>query len=130
MSKIKYFILTLGLIAGFGLVIVPSYASASGPNVLDPACAGTEAAKSPICKDRNKDKVPAFVKTLVNVLLYVLGAVSVIVIVISGFFYATSGGDAALITKSKNTLLYAVVGLIVALLAYAVVNFVITAFAP
>jgi hypothetical protein len=49
-------------------------------------------------------------------------------IVIGGIRYTTSNGDSAGITSAKNTILYAVVGLIVALLAYAIVNFVLTSF--
>lgn len=124
MKKIKYILLTLGLVAGFGLVAQP--ASAFDP--FGDVCSGA-AATTALCKDRDKEKAPAFVKNLVNVLLYVLGAVSVVVIIFAGIFYTTSNGDAALITKAKNTLLYAVVGLIVAVLAYAIVNFVITSFA-
>jgi biopolymer transport protein ExbB/TolQ len=53
----------------------------------------------------------------------------VIVIFIAGILFATSSGDPALITKSKNALLYAVVGLVVAIMAYAIVNYVIGVFA-
>lgn len=68
------------------------------------------------------------VKTIVNILLYVLGAVAVVMIVIGGVRYATSNGDSSAITGAKNTILYSVVGLVVAMLAYAIVNFVIDAF--
>jgi hypothetical protein len=68
------------------------------------------------------------VKTVVNVILFILGAVAVIMIVIGGVRYTTSGGDAGSVSGAKNTILYAVVGLIVAILAYAIVNFVLTAF--
>lgn len=117
--------LVLGLVASFGLL--PAATVSAAPDVFTDACSGA-AADSPICKDRDKDKAPSFVKTLVNVLLYVLGAVSVVVIIFAGIFYTTSIGDAALVTKAKNTLLYAVVGLIVALGAFAIVNFVLEKF--
>jgi multisubunit Na+/H+ antiporter MnhB subunit len=64
----------------------------------------------------------------VNVLLFILGAVAVIMIVIGGIKYTTSNGDASSVTSAKNTIMYAVVGLIVALMAYAIVNFVIQQF--
>ena len=64
-----------------------------------------------------------------TILLFVIGALSVIMIIIAGLRYVTSGGNTAAITAAKNTLLYAVIGIIVALLAYAVIRFVIGAFA-
>ncbi len=123
MRKIKYILLTLGLISTFGLVALPVHVGATSVN--DEACKID--ANSAICKDSaNADtKVKTFIATLVNTLMFILGAVCVIVIIFAGIFYTTSAGDPALITKAKNTLLYAVVGLIVAIMAYAIVNFVI-----
>jgi hypothetical protein len=65
---------------------------------------------------------------VVNTILYVLGAIAVIMIVIGGIRYVTSGGDASGVTAAKNTILYAVIGLIVAILAFAIVNFVARSF--
>lgn len=67
-------------------------------------------------------------QTITNVLLFILGAISVIMIIIGGLRYVISGGNATAVTAAKNTILYAIVGVIVALLAYAVVNFVLTSF--
>ena len=67
-------------------------------------------------------------QTITNVLLFILGAISVIMIIIGGLRYVISGGNATAVTAAKNTILYAIVGVIVALLAYAIVNFVLTSF--
>ncbi len=72
-------------------------------------------------------KEPVF-KTITNVLLFVIGAVSVIMLVVGGIRYTISAGDSTAVTGAKNTIMYAIVGIVVALLAYAVVNFVIGAF--
>ena len=64
-------------------------------------------------------------KTITNTILYVLGAISVIMLIYGGIRYTLSGGDSAQVTAAKNTIMYAVVGVIVALLAYAIINFVI-----
>lgn len=66
--------------------------------------------------------------TITNVLLFIIGAISVIMLIIGGIRYTVSGGDQAAITSAKNTILYAIVGIIVALLAYAIVNFVVGSF--
>jgi hypothetical protein len=65
---------------------------------------------------------------ITNVMLYVIGAISVIMLIIGGIRYVLSGGDSGAVTNAKNTILYAVVGIIVAILAYAIVNFVISNF--
>lgn len=65
-----------------------------------------------------------------SVLLFIVGAVAVIMIVIGGLRYVISGGDAAQVQSAKNTILYALVGIIIAILAYAAVNFVIASFVP
>lgn len=66
-------------------------------------------------------------QTVVNVLLFIVGAISVIMLIFGGIRYTTSGGDQGSVTAAKNTVMYAVIGIVVAILAYAIVNFVITA---
>lgn len=66
--------------------------------------------------------------TITNVLLFIIGAVSVIMLIIGGIRYTVSGGDSSAVTSAKNTILYAIVGIVVALLAYAIVNFVVGSF--
>ncbi len=65
--------------------------------------------------------------TVVNVLLFVIGAISVIMLIYGGIRYTTSGGNSANVTAAKNTILYAIIGLIVAFLAFAIVNWVLGA---
>ena len=68
-------------------------------------------------------------RTITNVLLFIIGAVSVIMLIIGGFRYVTSQGDSSQVTSAKNTILYAIIGLIIAILAFAVVSFVTDQFA-
>lgn len=63
---------------------------------------------------------------IANILIFLTGAISVIVIIYSGIRYVTSTGDAARVKAAKDTLVYAIVGLIVAIMAYAIVHFVTT----
>ena len=65
-----------------------------------------------------------------SVLLFIVGAIAVIMIVIGGLRYVVSGGDASQVQAAKNTILYSLVGIIIAILAYAAVNFVINSFVP
>ena len=67
---------------------------------------------------------------IVNVALFIIGSISVLMLIYGGIRYTISGGDEKAITSAKNTILYAVVGIVVAVLAYAIVNFVISALMP
>ena len=68
--------------------------------------------------------------TIVNVALFIIGSISVLMLIYGGIRYTISGGDEKAVTSAKNTILYAVVGIVVALLAYAIVNFVLGALLP
>ena len=76
-------------------------------------------------KDLPTDDVPTVAQTIINVLVSAVGIIAVAVIVIGGILYVTSTGDASKAKRAQNTILYGVVGLVVAVLAYAIVNFVL-----
>lgn len=61
---------------------------------------------------------------ILGVVYFVAGIVAVIVIIIAGYIYTTSGGDAGAIKKAKNMILYSVVGIIVILLAFVITQFI------
>ena len=65
------------------------------------------------------------VTTIINGVLGVVGIVAVAVVILGGVNYTTSAGDPAKVTKAKNTIIYGIVGLVIALLAFAIVNFVL-----
>ena len=78
------------------------------------------------CEDSTIDTVASPANKVINTLLYIVGILAVLMIVYGGVQYATSAGDAGKVQKAKNIILYAVVGLLIAILAYAIVNFVVT----
>ncbi len=63
--------------------------------------------------------------TISNTLLFIIGALSVVMLIYGGIRYTISGGNSTAVTAAKNTILYAIVGLIIALLAFALINFVL-----
>ena len=79
-------------------------------------------------KDKGEGQVNGIIKTIVEVLLTAVGAISIIMIVIGGILFALSSGDAQKAAKARSTILYAVVGLIVSVFASAIVNFVFDGF--
>ena len=77
------------------------------------------------CNVQDDDSLMPTLQVIINVALAVLGLVAVVMIIIGGFNYMTSSGDTAKVTKARNTILYGVIGLVIALLAFAIVNFVL-----
>ena len=73
----------------------------------------------------NSPKLESTVKNIINGVLYIIGILAVVMVIFGGVQYTTSGGDQAKVTKAKNTILYGIIGLVIAILAYAIVNFVI-----
>ena len=65
------------------------------------------------------------VQTIIKLAIGIIGLLAVIMIIVGGFQYTTSAGDTGKVTKAKNTILYGVIGLVIALLAYAIVFFVL-----
>jgi Type IV secretion system pilin len=66
-------------------------------------------------------------KNIINAALFIVGAASVLMMIYGGIRYTLSAGNATHVTTAKNTIMYALIGLIVAVLAYAIVNFVLGA---
>ena len=124
--KIFTKILTAGiLMIGLLGVFTPSVSAANGIDI----CSG-DSKDSVYCqnKDKGKDQVNGIIKTIVEVLLMAVGAISIIMIVIGGILFALSSGDTQKAAKARSTILYAVVGLIVSIFASAIVNFVFDGF--
>lgn len=65
------------------------------------------------------------IQSIINLLLTAIAIVSVIMLIIGGFKYTTSNGDANQVTAAKNTIMYSIIGLVVAIFAYAIVDFVV-----
>ncbi len=68
----------------------------------------------------------AIIPRLINLMLFIVGILAVIMLIWGGIRYVISGGAADKVKDAKNTILYAIVGLIVAILGYALVNWVIS----
>lgn len=120
----KRIILTIFTV--LSLTMLP-YTSVQAVDVF-PQCNGTNA-NTVICTATRTDRLfgaGGLWNTILNIFTYIIGAVAVLMIIIGGLRYTTSNGDPTTTTSAKNTILYAVIGLIVAMMANAIVNFVLT----
>ena len=119
MNKVKTALLALAMIVGVVAFAAPAYVGASPASEIQK---GVNSTTDDPAASKNLNGV---IKTVVNVMLFLLGSLAVIMIIVGGIRYTTSAGNAAQIKAAKDTLMYSIIGLIVALLAYAIVNFVI-----
>ncbi|MCL1876720.1 pilin [Candidatus Saccharibacteria bacterium] len=82
---------------------------------------------SPVCEDfRNPNPPDALISIIVNSLFFGIGVICVVMIVYGGFRYTTSHGNSKSIETAKKTIMGAIIGLAVAVLAYVIVSFVIS----
>lgn len=116
MKKILKVILSTIMISLVGLVPVSALTLQEG----------AEAARCDGCPENLFGDAGIF-RQVTNTILYVVGIIAVVMLIIGGIKYVVSGGDAKKVTDAKNTVLYAIIGLVVAFLAFAIVNFVISA---
>lgn len=116
-----------------GSTLVPVH-SASAIKVLptcDQGASGASAGGGDICGDADAgpDKLPKLVQNVINTVLIILGMASVIMIIVGGVRYVTSNGDPQQVKSAKDTVMYSVIGVIVAIMAFAIVNFVLAVMA-
>ena len=71
----------------------------------------------------------AIFANITNTLIFLVGAISVIMIIVGGLRYVLSNGDAKQTTSAKDTIFYAVIGVVVAIISYAIVQFVVKSIA-
>ena len=106
-----------GLALSTVLVAAPVAVESASAQVID----GLNMTKT---ADTQNTSVNTLIRNVINILLWAIGIVSVIMIIIGGIRYATSNGDSNQVTAAKNTIMYAVIGLVIAIFAYAIVKFV------
>ncbi len=114
------------LLTGFFAVSTLAFSPAVGAvNVIKDVCDANPSAE--ICAD-DGSQGNAAIQNVINLLLFAIGIIAVIVIIIGGIKYVTSDGDSSKLKGARETILYAVVGLVIALLAYSIVRFVVGRF--
>jgi hypothetical protein len=126
-------ILLMAILTLFSVSLV-SFAtspSVSAQELKDKACAGSNFNLDPNATGTNcgqgagQSRLNTFITRAVNIFTIIVGIVAVIMIIVGGFKFITSGGDSGRVTSAKQTIVYAIIGLIIVALAQVIVRFVL-----
>jgi len=110
-------------------------AQTATPNIQNATCQGAElkftdtSTPAGDCTFAGQDpqgELNSLIAQVINIFSVIVGVVAVIMIIVGGFRYITSGGDSGNVTSAKNTILYAIVGLVIVALAQFIVKFVLS----
>lgn len=124
MKKILHMaVIALSLIGVFGMVTATasSTALASTQSQVKSGVTGVGGNES----GNSGNNVVIVIKNVINILLFLVAMIAVIMIVIAGFRFVTSNGDSNTVSSAKNAIIYAVIGIVIAVMAYAIVNFIL-----
>ena len=112
-------------VAGAAALPPPTTASAS----TEAACNGLDqidAAQGCLSPSGGESTITGIIRAVISILSYIVGIVAVIMVIVAGFKYTKSGGDSNNVSSAKSTLIYALVGLIIAALAQLIVHFALS----
>lgn len=118
--------LLLFLLASLVIIARPALADCA-TNPTEAGCPCALNSSSAICKDlENKDGLSNTIKNATNIVLFVAGALAVIMIIYGSIRFMTAHGNEKQVESARLIVTYSVIGLIIAILAYALVNFVLS----
>ena len=98
----------------------------SGGSKTFDACKHVKTQGTAVCAG-SETKAEDVVKNIISILFWIIGILAVIVIIYAGITFITAAGNPSKVAQAKTMIIYAVIGLAVAILAYAIVNFVVGA---
>lgn len=131
-QKIKTKLLALSAVLLLAVpMAVPAMVSAAAPTdtVAAGVCSGAQDlqfGKSTGCANTTSENdFNTLVTNIINIFSVIVGIIAVLMIVVGGFRYITSGGDSTKVTAAKNTIMYALIGLVVVALSQLIVKFVL-----
>lgn len=109
----------------FGLAFAVPAMQTQSVSAIDDSPSMRDAVRE-VKTDEMPEDLPTQIKKIISIILYVAGAIAVVMLIFGGVKYITSGGSQEKVAEAKNTILYAIVGIVVCLLSFAVVEFVIS----
>ena len=130
-QKLKGVILTLASLSLVALPVLALAPSAAAVDINGSLCQGTNldisANGDQSCGDgANRDQLQSLLSTVINIFSIVVGVIAVVMIIVGGLRYITSGGDSGKVTAAKTTIIYALIGLVIVALAQLIVHYVLS----
>jgi multisubunit Na+/H+ antiporter MnhB subunit len=131
MKRLSLLVASLAAILGLGFALASpiAFAATTVPRGnINEICSSNP--NSSVCKDwaasnNPETQVTSTTQNIINLMLYAIGIIAVLLIIISSMRFVSSRGDSNAVSKARTALIYSVVGLVVAVTAFAIVNFVI-----
>lgn len=125
--KIKNMVIGLAISLGIFAPLVPITVHAAPDDAKAAICEGLSTNTTNDCDStQNNQSVQDVMKLVLNMFSFIVGFAAVIMIIVGGFRYVLSAGDGSNTAGAKNTILYAVIGLVVVALAQIIVRFVLS----
>jgi hypothetical protein len=128
MTKLKTLLITLGLLANFSVVLFPAAASAQINELkcgANSAATGSSANGGCPGAPKNQPSLNDIIASVTNIISSLVAVASVIMIIVGGFRYVTSGGDSNKVAAARGTIINALIGLVIAVMAQVIVRFVL-----
>ena len=128
-KKLKTITISLAVaFAAFAPAALPSVAYA-GADIQGNLCSGANVdvtGRSTSCPTTGGSGLNDLLVKIVNIFSAIVGVIAVLMIIVGGLKYITSGGDSGNVSTAKNTIIYAIVGLVIVALAQIIVRFVLS----
>lgn len=129
-QKLKNKLLIMASLLALAVPTVAPVAVYATANPADNLCSGSNFnidtnAQGTCPTSTSTNNINTLLKKIVNIISAIVGVVAVIMIVFGGFKYITSGGDSNNVSSAKNTIIYAIIGLVIVALAQLIVHFVL-----
>jgi heme/copper-type cytochrome/quinol oxidase subunit 2 len=133
LNKIKTLIAGVMAASFLALGILPTLSAQAGAAAIQQsACQGANldltSANASTCQTTTADSsshLNSIIANIINAFSVIVGLVAVVMIIFGGFRYVTSGGESGNISNAKNTILYAIIGLVIVAFAQFIVKFVL-----
>jgi lysylphosphatidylglycerol synthetase-like protein (DUF2156 family) len=131
-QKLKLILLSLSTVFAFAVPVMTTAtvsAAIDQNDINGGLCSGSNGGlggqRTEGCDDQATTAANHLVEVVVNILSVIVGVVAVIMIIYAGFRYVSSGGREDAVKGAKNTILYAIIGLVIVALAQIIVHFVL-----
>lgn len=129
---LRKLLLSLSVISALVFPAIAPMGAYAAEGIQQNLCAGANLDVNSNCTSggitdaQAQQKINDLLRSIINLFSLIVGVVSVIMIILGGLKYITSGGDGGNVSSAKNTIIYAIVGLIIVALAQFIVRFVLT----